>query len=213
MIGWQDSELVSISALEHWSYCPRQCALIYIEQTFEENLYTLRGNDIHARVDIASTDIEEGVRTVRSLPLWSDRLGLIGRADVVEFYGNTPFPIEYKSGKRRKWGHDELQLCAQAICLEEMLAVSVPSGAIHYHGSRRHLDVTFTELLRKEVEEAVVAIRNMMKENQLPPPANDARCLNCSLIQSCMPTVSTDHSPRSELHRRLFVVSNSDSSD
>ena len=133
---WAEDDLVLISALEHWSYCPRQCALIHLEQTYDENLYTLRGTRAHRTADEAGAGTERGVRVARAVPLWSDRLGLVGRADVVEWHGAAPYPVEYKTGARRTWGHEALQLCAQALCLEEMLATAVPAGAIWYPGSR-----------------------------------------------------------------------------
>src|SRR6266567_8319359 len=137
----EDIEPIMISALEHYSYCPRQCALIHIEQTFDENIYTLKGHIAHERVDQTITRNEEDMRIERAVPLWSRRLGLVGRADVVEFHGEAPFPVEYKVGPRRKWGHDDLQLCAQALCLEEMTGQEVRHGAIYYHGSRRRKEV------------------------------------------------------------------------
>ena len=117
---WSDDDLIMISALEHYSYCPRQYALIHQEQTYDENLYTLRGRAVHKQVDEPEYEVAHGVRVERALSLWSDRLGLIGRADVVEFHGATPYPVEYKHGPRRQKEHDDLQLCAQALCLEEM---------------------------------------------------------------------------------------------
>ncbi len=124
---------IMISALEHYSYCPRQCSLIHVEQTFDENIYTMRGQALHRRVDEVKSEYQEGVRIERALPLWSHRLGLIGKADVVEFHGKTPYPVEYKHGPRRKKEHDDLQLCAQAICLEEMTGEEAPKGAIFHH--------------------------------------------------------------------------------
>ena len=129
---WDEQELldVTISALEHFSYCPRQCALIHIEQTFEENVYTVRGRLSHERVDSGETETRPGVRVLRAIPLWSERLGLRGKADVVELRpGKPPFPVEHKVG-RRHFPHADLQLCAQALCLEEMLETEVPTGAI-----------------------------------------------------------------------------------
>ena len=139
--SWDDADLVMVSALEHWSYCPRQCALIHVEQTFDENLYTLRGRMLHERVDVPEAEQREGVRIERALPLWSDRLGLVGKADVVEFHGDAPYPVEYKHGPRQHWGHDDLQLCAQALCLEDMTGQPVPAGAIYHHSSRRRREL------------------------------------------------------------------------
>ena len=108
-LAWLDDDLIMISALEHWSYCHRQCALIHIEQTFDENLYTLRGRAVHKQVDEAESVVEDGVRVERAMPIWNRRLGLIGKADVVEFHADVPYPVEYKHGPRRQREHDDLQ--------------------------------------------------------------------------------------------------------
>jgi CRISPR-associated exonuclease Cas4 len=202
---FDNNDLVMISALEHYSYCPRQCALIHVEQTFDENLYTLRGRAVHERVDEPVVVFQEGVRVERALPLWSKRLGLIGKADVVEFHAAIPYPVEYKHGSKREREHDDLQLCAQAICLEEMTGKSVPRGAIFYHSSRRRREVEFTEALRAEVEMATGKIREMLKAKTLPPPVNDSRCRRCSLKESCMPAVVGERDRASALLRDLFV--------
>jgi CRISPR-associated exonuclease Cas4 len=196
-----------ISALEHYSYCPRQCGLIHVEQTFDENLYTLRGRAVHERVDEPVCEFQEGVRVERALPLWSKRLGLIGKADVVEFHGVTPYPVEYKHGSKREREHDNLQLCAQAICLEEMTGRIVPRGAIYYHSSRRRREVEFTEALQEEVEAATNEIRKMLSEKALPPPVNDKRCRHCSLQESCMPAAIGEKARAAEFLRTLFEVS------
>jgi CRISPR-associated exonuclease Cas4 len=120
---------VPISAIEHYSYCPRQCALIHVEQVFEENVFTIRGRLAHERVEQGEETSASGVRVFRDVPLWSERLGLRGKADVVEMRPEGPYPVEYKVGKRHG-AHADLQLCAQALCLEEMLASTVERGAI-----------------------------------------------------------------------------------
>lgn len=204
--SWDEAQLVMISALEHWSYCPRQCALIHLEQTFDENLYTLRGRLLHDRVDDPTGEMQGGVRIERALPLWSARLGLVGKADVVEFHSETPFPVEYKHGPRRQWGHDDLQICAQALCLEDMTGKSVPQGAIYHHGSRRRREVVFDEALRARVAEAVEAIRRMLTESRLPPPLNDARCRHCSLKESCLPSVIGERDRIQTTRASLFSV-------
>ena len=188
--AWRDEELVPISALEHWSYCPRQCALIHLEQTYDENLFTLRGRRVHERVHDEGATTEDGVRAVRGLPLWSTRLGLIGKADLVEFHGETPYPVEYKAGKHHRWGHEALQLAAQAVCLEEMLGVPVPAGAIFSHASRRRREIVITAADRARVAEATVAVRAMLAGERLPVAVDDARCPSCSLIDACMPAPS-----------------------
>ncbi len=187
---WADSDIVLISALQHWSYCPRQCALIHIDRVWDENLYTLRGRAVHQLVDHAEGEWDEGVRVERSLPLWSARLGLAGKADVIEFRDGAPFPVEYKHGPRRHGRHDELQLVAQALCLEEMFGRAVPCGAIYHHGSRRRRVVTIGPALRAAAADAVAAVRAMLRSGRLPAAVNDRRCDKCSLRESCLPAVT-----------------------
>lgn len=138
---------VPISALEHYSYCPRQCALIHVEQTFDENQFTIRGRIAHERVDSGEERSTRGVRSLRSIPLWSDDHGLIGRSDVVEMRPSGPFPVEYKVGRRRA-EHADIQLCAQALCLEEMLNETVRVGALYFRQERKRYEVRFDESLR-----------------------------------------------------------------
>jgi CRISPR-associated exonuclease Cas4 len=200
-----EDNTIMISALEHYSYCPRQCALIHREQTYDENIYTLRGNAVHERVDQPEERVAEGVRVEQSLPIWSASLGLTGKADVVEFHGETPYPVEYKHGSVR-WGrHADLQLCAQAMCLEEMLGVAVPEGAVYHFTSRRRRKVVFTPELRQRVREATKAIRHILQAERLPPPAADTRCDHCSLIDSCLPFVIAGQAKLTALHHRLFT--------
>lgn len=186
---WQDQDLVPISALEHFSYCPRQAALIYLEAIWEENLYTLRGRFVHEQVDEPGEESREGVRVERSLPLWSRRLGLVGKADIVEFHGPNPYPVDYKHGPRRQKEHDDLQLCAQAVCLEEMTGVPVPRGAIFHATSKHRREVEFDDHLRQRLREAVAGLRRLLQQTALPHAPNDARCRNCSLKTSCLPSV------------------------
>jgi CRISPR-associated exonuclease Cas4 len=187
--GEDEQEQVMISALEHYSYCPRQCALIHVEQTYDENIYTLRGTLAHERVDQSTIRHEDDIRVERGLPLWSRRLGLIGRADVVEFHEETPYPVEYKLGKRREWQYEAIQVCAQALCLEEMFGVAVRQGAIYYCGSRFRREITFDDSLRTVVEQTAVAVRTMLHTLNMPPAVNDQRCRHCSLVDSCLPGV------------------------
>lgn len=145
-----DLEPIMVSALNHYLYCPRRCALVHVEQIWDENLYTLRGNAVHENVDVESTHVLEGVRYERSLPIWSKRLNLVGKADLVEFHGEVPYPVEYKSGRHKEFQNDYLQLCAQAICLEEMLGVTIEKGAIFWHASRERKEVVFTDAMRSK---------------------------------------------------------------
>ena len=208
MSSWSDDDLIMVSALEHWSYCHRQCALIHIEQTFDENLYTLRGRTVHQQVDEVESVSERGVRVERAMSIWNKRLGLIGKADVVEFHADVPYPVEYKHGSRRPKEHDDLQLCTQARCLEEMTGQAVPRGAIFHHKSRRRREVIFTPYLRTQVEEAVTAVRSLLADKRLPPPVNDQRCEKCSLKEACMPQVLEERSREKRLLANLFEVTN-----
>ncbi len=203
---YDESELIMLSALEHYSYCPRQCALIHMEQSFDENVFTLRGRAVHEQVDQPEVTVEKGVRVERALPLWSNRLGLVGKADVVEFHGDVPYPVEYKHGPRREKEHDDLQLCAQALCLEEMIGQSVPKGAIFHHSSRRRREVEFIPALREKVEQSVAEIRSMLASRILPSAVNDARCKNCSLQDSCLPSVVAEKTRLKRLEESLFVT-------
>jgi CRISPR-associated exonuclease Cas4 len=201
-----DADIVLISALEHWSYCPRQCALIHVEQVWDENLFTLKGRMVHERVDEVEGEERAGVRIERAVPLWSDRLGLAGRADVIEFHGETPYPVEYKHGPRRRWGHDDLQLGAQAMCLEEMTGRPVPSGAVYHHGSRRRRGVAIDQALRWRVEDAVACVRQLLRQTTLPPAVNDARCDHCSLRESCLPGVLAEPERLRAARRALYTI-------
>lgn len=187
--SFREDDYIPLSALEHYAYCARQCALIHVEQVFDENVFTLRGRAVHEHVDEPGTAEEDGVRVERALPLWSHRYGLTGKADIVEFHEGVPYPVDYKHGAKRAKTHDDLQLCGQALCLEEMLGVAVPSGAIYHFGSRRRREVLFTSSLRDTTLRTVEQVRAMLRENRLPPAPNDARCPNCSLIETCMPKV------------------------
>lgn len=183
-------EPIAVSALQHVSYCPRQYALIHIEQVFDENVFTLRGQAAHQRVDQANQRQERGVKVLRGLNLFSDQLGLVGRADVVEVLpdGNL-YPVEYKLGKRRAKRHDELQLAAQALCLEEMTGRTITKGALYHVESHQRREVLIDEPLRQAVKDTIAQIRVIQSSGKLPPPVNDKRCHNCSLIESCQPAL------------------------
>lgn len=181
-------DAVPLSALQHWIYCPRQCGLIHLEQVFEDNLHTARGQVVHQQVDTPGYEIKAGVRIERALPVWSDRHHLIGKADLVEFHPDgTVYPVEFKLGAKRQTLHDDIQVAAQAMCLEEMLGRAVPAGAIFHATSHRRRDVPITEALKLLVIETAEAIRAMLADGRLPPPINDARCNECSLKNSCQP--------------------------
>jgi CRISPR-associated exonuclease Cas4 len=188
-----DLDPITLSALQHWAYCPRQCGLIHLEQAFDDNLHTLRGQAVHATVDQPGVEVRAGLRIERALPLWSDALGLIGKADAVEFEPDgTPYPVEYKHGSRHKAADiaacDDLQLAAQALCLEEITGHPVAEGALYYASSRRRRVVPITSELREQVRQTAAAVRAMLASGHLPPPTDDARrCKGCSLRERCQP--------------------------
>lgn len=188
----QPTDPIMLSALEHYAYCPRQCALIHVEQVWSENLYTMRGQDVHEHVHDDSSHDLAGVRLERSLPIWSSRLKLTGKADLVEFHGDIPYPVEYKAGRLRKGNPETLQLCAQALCLEEMFSVPVPKGAIFWHGSRERREIVFTDAMREQVERVSAAVVEMLEMSLVPSPVNDKRCEDCSLRETCLPAVVAD---------------------
>jgi CRISPR-associated exonuclease Cas4 len=190
VLAEESDDAIAISAIQHYSYCPRQCALIHAEQVWDENVHTLRGQAAHERVDTPESRAEGEMRVERALPLYSRQFGLVGRADVVEFLPDgTPFPVEYKHGPRRAKLHDDLQLVAQAMCLEEMLGHPVPRGAIFHHSSRRRREVIITDMLRALVAEIVPKVRALLAADSLPPPVNDERCKECSLLDLCQPAM------------------------
>ena len=201
-----DANPIAISALQHYAYCPRQCALIHVEQVFDDNVYTARGQAVHRLVDTPGYEIKAGVKVERALPLWSDRLGLIGKADLVEFHpGGTVFPVEFKHGRKREKVHDDIQLAAQAMCLEEMLRINVQCGAIYHASSRRRREVMITPELRGAVEATVTAVKQMIEQRVLPLPVNDERCRACSLIDACQPAALADVTRLKRMHDELLT--------
>ena len=184
---------IPLSALQHWAYCPRQCGLIHLDQAFDDNLHTLRGQAVHRQVDDPGFEFRRGLRVERALPVWNDALGLIGKADVVEFEPDgTPYPVEYKHGSRHKAvdiaACDDLQLAAQALCLQEMTGRAVTEGALYYASSRRRRVVPIDEALRQQVQQARDGVAAMLAGGVLPPPTQDARrCKGCSLRDRCQP--------------------------
>ena len=193
---FDEDELLPLSALQHICFCERQCALIHVEQVWLENRYTAEGRLMHDRVDSARSEKRRDVRTAFAVSLRSLRLGLIGIADVVEFHrqrppgGKTfwqPFPVEYKRGRPKKDNCDKIQLCAQALCLEEMLGGRIEGGALFYGKTRRRQDVAFTEGLREETEQMAGRLHVLFNARLTPPPVFDQRCPNCSFISYCMP--------------------------
>jgi len=206
-----DPDPIQLSALQHWQYCPRQCGLIHLEQVFDDNVHTLRGQAVHAKVDKPGVGTAKGVRVERTMPLWHDGLGLVGKADVVEFLpSGTPYPVEYKHGSRNKAADiaacDDLQLAGQALCLEHMLDKNVPEGAIYYASSKRRRVLPITDELRQRVGHTADAIRAMLASEKLPPvlPADQVtkRCKACSLADRCQPQATS--AGIAHAHAQLF---------
>lgn len=187
-----DIDVVPISALQHMLYCPRQCALIHLEQQWSENLQTAEGRLLHDRADTPGVERRHGVRTVTAMPISCPALGISGVADVVEFHasgcGERPYPVEYKRGRPKAHRADEVQLCAQALCLEAMFGVSVTEGALFYGMPRRRQVVAFDDELRDLTKQTIVQTRDMFMSARTPLASYEAkRCDNCSLLDLCQP--------------------------
>ena len=200
---------VMISALQHYLFCPRQCALIHVEGVWSENFLTAAGRQLHERVDRRGGETRRDVHLATALRLTSQRLGLTGVADMVEFHRQEtpqdgrgrivaarfpgrggywrPFPVEYKHGAPKSHRADEVQLCAQALCLEEMLGVSIMSGALFYGEMRRRTDVAFDSELRKLTEDVAGNVRSLVRAGSTPPPVLTKGCKSCSLVDVCRP--------------------------
>ena len=191
--AYDEDDLLPISALQHLLFCERQCALIHVEGLWAENRSTVEGRHLHERADSGAAESRPGLRVERAVPLRSLRLGLTGRADVVEFHrdeaGTTErvLPVEYKRGHPKLDESDRVQLCAQALCLEEMLGVVVDAGAVFYGQTRRRLDVPFDAALRARTEDAARRFRFLVTSGTTPKAARMPKCSNCSLVELCLP--------------------------
>jgi CRISPR-associated exonuclease Cas4 len=184
--------LVPLSALQHYLYCPRQCALIHVERLWAENRQTAEGRLLHDRADAPQIERRHGIRTITAMPLSSTELGIAGVADVVELRTEAgreyPFPVEYKRGRPKAHRADEVQLCAQALCLEAMFACRVEEGALFYGQTRRRQTVAIDDELRRITLEAIRATREMIRAGCTPTASYLAkRCDACSLIDHCQP--------------------------
>lgn len=208
---YNEDDLLQLSALQHLLFCPRQCALIHIEQQWAENRFTAEGRVMHDRVHSDGREARGDIRTVFSVPLRSLTLGIVGKADVVEFHltdeqqvtvieeslatahkkGEShywqPFPVEYKRGKPKQDSSDMVQLCAQAVCLEEMTGLSVPAGALFYGKRRRRQAVAFDEDLKQETIETARRLHELIASGITPSPEYCKKCESCSFIDVCLP--------------------------
>lgn len=187
-----EENLIPLSALQHYLYCPRQFALIHIERLWAESRHTAEGRLLHDRADTPGVEVRRGVRTATAMPLAAPALGIAGIADVIEFRstdaGEIPCPVEYKRGRPKAHRADEVQLCAQALCLEAMLGCVVPEGALFYGKTRRREHVVFDEALRTLTLDTIRAVRTMFAEQRTPLATYEAkRCDACSLLELCRP--------------------------
>lgn len=188
----EDDSAIALSALQHYLYCPRQCALIHVEQLWAESRHTAEGRILHEKADKPRMERRKGVRTVMAMPLSEMQLGITGIADVVEFHktpdGEHAFPVEYKRGRPKAHRADEVQLCAQALCLESMLGQPVEAGALYYGEARRRTDVRFDDELRQLTCSTIAAVRSMLDSGTTPTARYSHRlCDACSLLDLCQP--------------------------
>ena len=208
--GYDEDDLVMISALQHYLFCPRRCALVHIEQQWLENRLTAEGRILHERVHSGGRELRRTLRVEFDVPIRSLRLGLIGRADIVEFHREEgglwrPLPVEYKRGRPKKDDTDRVQLCAQAICLEEMLDCAVPEGALYYGLKKRRTAEVFDADLREKTAQTAVLLHALLADGRTPRPHYDKRCESCSFMPLCLPKVATRRQVSSYLRKMVDV--------
>jgi len=193
-----EREILPLSLLNDFLYCPRRAALKVVEGWREANVHTVLGDIAHEHADLPGYDVAKGVTLLRALPVWSERLGLSGKCDVVERHADGALvPVEYKKGKRRTFENDNAQLCAQALCLEEMLGVPIPGGAVFHAASKRRREVEFTAELRALTVNAAAELHKLLDSQHVPAAVFKPACEECSLYEICLPKV-TEHPDRIE---------------
>jgi CRISPR-associated exonuclease Cas4 len=191
---YTEDDFIQLSALQHYVFCPRQCALIHVEDVWHENVFTVRGDILHEKVDTDTYETRGTLKTVRGLRIHSTRLGIVGRADVVEFRKSTNadgspevMPVEFKAGQPKENVSDKVQLCAQALCLEEMMNTQVKRGAFFYGKIRRRVQIEIDDELKKQTEEIIAAVHEIVSQKRVPAARYEKKCRNCSLLEICMP--------------------------
>ncbi|MBS1791838.1 MAG: CRISPR-associated protein Cas4 [Acidobacteria bacterium] len=199
-------EPVSISALNQFVFCPRRCALMHVEGIWQDNQHTVVGSLLHEHADAPGYETGEGVTVLRALPLHSARHGLAGKADIVELCDGVPAPVEYKKGKRRRFDNDDIQLCAQGFCLEEMFACEVPVGFIYHAASKRRREVIFDWQLRQETERTIQAVRELLASAKIPPAELKPRCDGCSLRGVCLPELTSVKAGEDSYRQQLWAA-------
>ena len=188
---YTEDDFIMISALQHYVYCPRQCGLIHVDDAWHENLFTTRGNILHEKVDTDTFETRGNTKTVRALRIHSFNLGITGQCDVVEFKqtesGEKVMPVEFKSGEPKEDISDKVQLCAQALCLEEMLHIEIQEGAFFYGKVRRRNAVDIDNELRRQTRDIISAVREIVSTKKIPRAEYSNKCRNCSLLDICQP--------------------------
>ncbi|MDA3900185.1 MAG: CRISPR-associated protein Cas4 [Spirochaetes bacterium] len=191
---YSEDDYIQLSAIQHYIFCKRQCALIHVAGLWQENVFTTRGELFHENADSGKIERRINKYTLRSIYISSERLGLSGKADIVEITKSDGaykmYPVEYKVGKQKLDNCDAAQLMAQALCLEEMMGCSIDFGALFYGKERRRTEIPFTEELRNQTEEVIYAIHDMVKNQIIPDPVYSNKCKSCSLNSQCMPKIS-----------------------
>lgn len=194
MTGYLEEELLQLSGLQHILYCKRQCALIHLEQLWADNFFTAKGIVMHDKAHENKYEYKKGVIIERDVYLKSYALGLVGKSDVIEFHKSknsqlTPFPVEYKSGKAKNDNTDKVQLCAQALCLEEMLNTQILKGALYYGKTHSRLEVDFNKSLRDETIMLSKEFHDLMESKITPKAEYSKKCDNCSFKELCLPEI------------------------
>lgn len=188
---YTEDDFIMISSLQHYIFCPRQCGLIHIDDVWQENLFTVRGEILHEKVDTDSYETRGDIKTVRGLRIHSFKYGLVGRCDVVEFRqtknGKEILPVEFKAGEPKEDISDKVQLCAQVFCLEEMLNIKITKAAFFYGKIRRRNVVDLDSELRNQTEQVIENVRKIISKKKIPIVEYSSKCRNCSLINICQP--------------------------
>jgi CRISPR-associated exonuclease Cas4 len=198
-------EMLPLFLLNDYIYCPRRAGLKIIEGWRAENMHTVRGDIVHEHADLPGYEVAKNVTLLRALPVFSDRLGLSGKCDVIERHADgTLLPVEYKKGKRRQFANDDAQLCAQALCLEEMFGLPVPKGAVFHAESKRRRDVVFTPDLRALTEQAINQLHRLIDAEQVPLAQFKPACEECSLFEICLPRVTSQPASLRRVMSQLF---------
>jgi CRISPR-associated exonuclease Cas4 len=183
-------EVISISALNQYVFCPRRCALMHVEGIWSENFHTAKGTILHKNADERGYETVREARCLHALPLYSEKYGLNGKADIVEIRSDEIIPVEYKKGKKREFDNDNIQLAAQALCLEEMFQTVIKRGFIYHATSKRRREVLFDEALRRDTIATVENVRKLLQTQTIPAADFQPRCSGCSLYETCLPKLS-----------------------